>query len=149
MNMDSDGRGIASEAMVEQALEIIKENPKDDSVPRITGFVHAARHSELDRSHVDFLIDLENGDKVPLQVKSSERHAKRFERLNKAHKRFIPVIVVGFGETLQSVIDKVIGCIRYALKRLKRVAEQKIHLERTRRKKRRWFMRFHAPSMCH
>lgn len=149
MNMDSDSRGIANEAIVEQALENIQNNYTDDSVPRITGFVHAARHSELDRSHIDFLIDFENGDKVPLQVKSSERHAKRFERLNKAHKRFIPVIVVELGETLQSVINKVIGCIRYALKRLKRATEQRVHFGRTRRKKRRWFMRFHAPSMCH
>jgi hypothetical protein len=149
MKMDPDGRGIANEAMVEQALEIIKENPRDASVPRITGFVHATRHSELDRSHVDFLIDFENGDKIPLQVKSSERHARRFERLNKAHRHFIPVIVVKLGETLQSVINKVIGCIRYALKRLKRATEQKVYFEHTRRKKKRWFMRFHAPSMCH
>lgn len=150
MNADSDARGIASEAMVEQALQVIKENPKRvNLVARITGFVHAPRHSELDRSHVDFLVDFENGYKIPLQVKSSERHAKRFERLNKSHHYFIPVVVVKLGEAIDSVINKIVTCIRNAFKKLQRSTEKMVYMERIRRRKRRWCTRFHSPSMCH
>lgn len=149
MSNYSDERGVASEAIVEQALETIRRNPRHDLIPRITGFVHAARHSELDRNHIDFLISFEDDRHIPLQVKSSLRHARRFEKRNKAHKHFIPVVVVKLGEALESVIHKLIGCIQYAFKKMQKAIEQEVHFARMHRKKKRWCTRFYAPSMCH
>ncbi|MEK7609499.1 MAG: hypothetical protein AAB470_00045 [Patescibacteria group bacterium] len=150
MNIDSDEHGIASEAMVENALQQVQNKPNDDSIPKIKEFVHAKKNSALDRQHIDFLVKLENGLDVPLQVKSSERRRRRFERFNAKHRRFIPVIVVKIGEALESVINKVVACIKLALNTIRRVVNQKIHQKKVREQKRRKrCFRFFSPSMCH
>lgn len=150
MNIDSEARGIASEAMVEQALETIKNKSKKGLKSRIVSFIHARRHSALDRRHIDFIVKLETGDEIPLQVKSSERGRRRFVRKNTGHRCFIPALAVKTGEALASIINKVIGCITLAFNKLKREAEKIIHYNRVRsQRKKTWCVRTHPALMCH
>jgi hypothetical protein len=153
MNINSEARGIASEAMVEQALQAIQNKSKKGLRARIIGFIHARRHSELYRQHVDFLVTLEGGHEIPLQVKSSDRARRKFERRRVAYGRFIPVIVVRLGEAIESVINKVTDCIKLAFNKMQRETNRLIQVERIRstqpRKRKPWCVRFHAHSMCH
>lgn len=150
MNIDSEARGIASEAMVEQALETIKNKSKKGLRSRIVDFIHARRHSALDRRHIDFIVKLETGDEIPLQVKSSERGRRGFDRKNAGHKLFIPSLAVKVGETLESIINKIIGCISLAFNKMRREAEKIKHYNRVRsQRKKTWCVRFHPALMCH
>lgn len=146
---NSDSRGAASEAAVEQALNILKENKEKpkycSSIPKIADFVHAPRHSRLDRKKIDFLIILADGKEVPIQVKSSERGRRKFERRNKFLGISVSVVVVHAGEELSSLIRKIINCIKIAFNKVKRTVNQKVH----RRRLRRWYENRHAPCMCH
>jgi hypothetical protein len=146
--------GFANEAKVNAALKTIQKEPKYGLVSLIKGFIWAQRHSRLDKNHVDFLISLEGDKKLPLQVKSSERGKKKFERFCRSHGLFIPVIVVHAGEAIESVIKRIVEKINMAMSYLRRQADRIAFLDRMREKKRqrkqqRRFCRMHAPCMCH
>jgi len=146
---DSDARGIASEAMVEQALQTIDKKSLKGLISRVVGFIHATRHSELDKQHIDFLIMLENGYEIPLQVKSSDRGRRKFERKSTTYRRFIPVVVVKLGEAIESIINKVTECIRLAANKLRRDFDNRVHYERIRQKRKTWCSRYHVARMSH
>jgi hypothetical protein len=146
--------GFANEAKVETALKIIQKEQRYGLASLIKGFIWAQRHSRLDRNHVDFLVSLEGGIEVPLQVKSSERKRKKFEKFCKSLGLSISVIVVHIGESLESVIEQVVEKIKLALNSVQRQMNRIAFLNKMREKKRQRkqqqkFSRVHAPCMCH
>jgi len=147
--------GLASEAKVESALVILQNEPQKHGLKfAIKRFIRARKHSSLDRNHIDFLVTLEEGRDVPLQVKSSERKARKFEQFCKRLGIFIPCIVVHFGETVESVIKQIVEKIKLAGNVMERQANRLVFLEKMREQKRerrarRRFSRFSAPIMCH
>jgi|GEM_PF-1421209 hypothetical protein len=161
MNIDTSlAVGLASEAKVETALEILQKEPQRYGLTSmIKWFTRAERHSRLDRHHIDFLVTLEEGTDVPLQVKSSERGKRKFERSCKRRGISIPVIVVHFGETVKSVIKQIVEKIKLVSDSIQRSINRiaflnKVREEKRRRKeqhkqRRQECYRFHAPCMCH
>lgn len=151
MNNNNRDRGFASEAMVEQALVIIKSRKK--SVAEIKEIVHAPPNSNLDRNGIDFVVKLGNGYDVPLQVKSSTRAQKKFEKRCRRTGVWIPVIVVNFGVTIWNVVRQIIHSIKLVLNTAKHAMDERIHREKEkvarRQKKKSWCVRHFVPSMCH
>jgi hypothetical protein len=139
MNIDTSlAVGFASEAKVETALEILQKEPKRYGLKSmIKRFVRAGRHSRLDKSHVDFLVTLKEGTDVPLQVKSSERGRRKFERSCKRRGISIPVIVVHFGETVKSVIKQIVEKIKLVSNSIQRSINRIAFLNKVREEKRR------------
>jgi hypothetical protein len=149
-------KGLASEARVEEALRILKKKPWRYGLKfTIKRFRHAERNSPLDRRHTDFLITLEGGTNVPLQVKSSEWGRKKFERFCRRWNIFIPAIVVHFNEALESIIMQIVEKISLARDFFQRTMNQFIFSEengkqkRRRRRRQPRFRRFYAVNMCH
>jgi hypothetical protein len=103
----------------------------------ITRFIRAERHSRLDRRHIDFLVTLEEGTDVPLQVKSSERGKRKFERSRKRCGISIPVIVVHLGETMKSVIKQIVEKIKLVSDSIQRNINRIVFLNKMREEKRR------------
>jgi hypothetical protein len=155
MHLDSPlNVGFANEAKVETALKIIQKEPRYGLTSLIKGFIWAQRHSRLDRSHVDFLVSLEGGREVLLQVKSSERKRKKFEKFCKSLGLSISVIVVHIGESLESVIEQVVEKIKLAMNSVQHQMNRIAFLNKMREKKRQRkqqhkFSRLHMPCMCH
>jgi hypothetical protein len=140
MNINSDSKGIASEAMVEQALKTLK-NERIGLISPIREFIHAERHSRIDRAHIDFVVFLENGEEIPLQVKSSVRGARKFARRNQRFGRFIPIVIVNTEEDLRTIIHKVVECIRSTFNALRRKVDWETHLKRIRHTKKSYYIR--------
>ena len=144
-------RGAASEALVEQAIQTISRKRTDD-LPPIRSYVHADPNSNLDRRGIDFLVRLENGMDIPLQVKSSARGKRKFE---KSHRFgiFIPVVIVAAEEHISRVISRVIKCIKLIINLAKRQKDKFIYTARCKSMRR--FktsdrcVRHFAASMCH
>jgi len=160
MNIDSLAVGLASEAKVQTALAILQKEPQRYGLTSmIRWFVRAKRHSRLDRRHIDFLVILEEGMNVPLQVKSSERGKRKFERSCKQYGISIPVIVVHFGETIRSVIKQIVEKIKLVSSSVERSINRIVFLNKVREEKRRRkeqqrerqqeCYRFHTPCMFH
>ena len=145
-------RGIDSEAMVERALETLKKR-KDPAIPPIRKIVHAGQNSNLDRQGIDFLVELEGGVKIPLQVKSSTRGRRKFESRCRRIGISIPVVVASLSDALGIIINRVVASIRLVLNSLQRRAQQdahEIHARALRKiKKKAWCYRIHAASMSH
>ncbi len=148
MNLNSDCKGIASEAMVEQALVTIQNTRRNHDVG-IASYVHASRHSDLDRNHIDFQVNLLSGERVPIQVKSSDRGKRRFERKLRKSGMFIPVVVVHAGDSLQLIVRQVIECIRLAINYLKRKINWHTHIRRSRQMRRNKHFYRPNPAICH
>ncbi len=93
-------RGLGAEAAVSKALSEMKKGDK------IVSFYKTARRA--DKLHgIDFFVIRINGDKVPLQVKSSltgkSEHQKEFPN--------VPVIVVKFQDDTKVVKGKIRGAL--------------------------------------
>jgi len=144
-------RGEASEALVEQAIRTISRKKSDD-LPPIRSYIHADPNSHLDRRGIDFLVRLENGLDIPIQVKSSTRGKRKFE---KSHRFgvFIPVVVVAAEEHISRVINRVIQCIRLIINLAKRQKDRVIYAARCKSMRRAKTtdrcVRHFAASMCH
>ena len=149
--MSREHRGTASEALVEKALEIIGGQGRKD-LPKIAAVVHAYPNSFLDRQGIDFLVTLGDGKKIPLQVKSSSRGKRKFERSHRNHRQFIPVVVATIGEEIGLVINRVIKCIKLVLSKVRYQFNMRVDVMRRISRKRRtkdWCVRHFAPAMCH
>jgi len=144
-------RGTESEALVEEALCRIKERDYGLGSP-IVGFTHAAPNSELDRSKVDFAVQVSKDVEVLLQIKSSNNQRRKFEREMERFGKIIIAITVKAYEEIEQVVHKVVKGIRLALNKMRRKVNDAIAAGRERydapRRKDRFF-RFHAPRMCH
>ncbi|MFA6554062.1 MAG: hypothetical protein WCS89_00990 [Candidatus Paceibacterota bacterium] len=152
MNNNNRDRGFASEAMVKRALTILKRKKKPD-IAEITEIIHATPNSNLDRKGIDFVVKLENGYDVPLQVKSSKRAQKKFDKRCRRTGVWIPVIVVNIGVTIGNVIRQIIRSIKTVLNTARHAMDERIHREKEKasrkQKKKDWCVRHFAPSMCH
>ncbi|MEI7463368.1 MAG: hypothetical protein WCK03_03135 [Candidatus Taylorbacteria bacterium] len=148
--MNREYRGVASEALVEQAIQVIRRK-SDDKLPRIQSYMHAYPNSGLDRRGIDFLVRFENGLEIPLQVKSSTRGKRKFERAHRSGP-FIPVVIASIDEEIGIIINRVIQCMRLAINRVMRqVEKQRSMLQRRIRsiKNRDQCNRYFAARMCH
>ena len=101
--------GIASEAMVERALQqIIKEGGEVGRDPvRIVDFSKSPPNGIRDREGIDFIVTLDEAGQIPIQVKSSSIRGKRFERRRRNSRYFIPVVVVNWWENLEKIVEAV------------------------------------------
>ena len=147
-------RGIASEAMVEEALQQLTlkgEMIGRDGI-RIIDFSRSTPNNRRDRDGIDFTITLDDIGQIPIQVKSSETQRRQFERRRRRKSKiFIPVIVVNWWEDIGKIMRKVKNCIILVLNIAKGKMNEEIHRKRLAVAKRQKskFIRYHSPSMCH
>lgn len=146
-------RGSANEAMVEEALIAIMQRNGSNVLPPIERIVHAVPNSNLDRKGIDFIVKLKNGCDICLQVKSSKRARRKFEKKCRNIGISIPVIVVSTGMKFWQIVRSIVKTIKLVLDSLQRKTNEKIHQlriksERKRKKKDRCRRDF-AFCMCH
>ncbi len=177
MNMQSSieaiERGRASEAAVQEALKMLLGQPlkKKSKSPslyrRVIEFIHAKPNDELDRNHIDFLVFVESdvGGKVPvpIQTKSSELGAHRFEHRRKKFRWGpIQVVIVNASDTLVDVLAKVVKALEKGFNILRtEISRMLWHnresnaswklswSERHSRRAEQWCPRSGAAQMCH
>ncbi len=156
-----ESRGQTSERLFKEALLIIMRQQaaalrrgREPECPVVESFIHAEPNSPLDRQKIDFLLKGKNGRQVPIQVKSSNRRLRRFVRECRRLRLYIHPIVINPLDEMSIVINKVKKCLMQAFNSAKRLVERHVHIERTKKAKRRskkeWCYRVHAPMMsCH
>ncbi len=130
----SDQRCLASEAKAQEALDVIKTRGaiKGLKTPPIVEVIHKERHSWHDNKGVDFMAIAEGGLELPLQIKSSERGKKKFERRQRYHlsegKRVFvsEALVVDPDAPLETVISAMIGYLNRVYNFVRRMAEKAV-----------------------
>lgn len=155
--MNRENRGIYSETMVGQALLTIKNKGERSTLPPIIEIIHAKPNSSLDRQGVDYLIKLQTGHEIPLQVKSSTRAKRKFERHCKRFGKVIPVVVVGRCDHMSIIINRVWKSIQTVFNAILRQLNNRLHRARSKslswspRKasRKEWCYRLHRAQMCH
>lgn len=141
---NAHARGKRSEALVEQALCQIVES----GATLVKRFIHSAQNSLLDRHDKDFVLDT-GTDKIPLQVKSSERGRRKFENRHRRYGEQISVIVVRNDDTPETLISRIMAIIRRACQNAVRKIET-FKCRATLRRKERQSRICHPPySMAH
>jgi len=144
--------GIAREAMVELALlEIVKpERRKKRINPPIVKYVRAEKNSEMDARGVDFLITQANGTEIGIDVKSSVRRAQQTSHKNRRQNRLVGIVVVLETDTVESVVDKIIYCIKNLAAAVRRRRNQRLFVHRIRQKNRAQYHHYLADhrDMC-
>jgi len=147
--MNRNNRGKASEALVATALTILKNRLEkkykrgqhSNSVPLITNVVHAEPNSPLDRQKKDFVINFHGGQEVFLQVKSSERGRRKFNKICNRLGLSINVVVV---DPNNDVVERVVHRLFMIIKQVFDTARRAIASIRARtqrpvpKKRRQW-----------
>lgn len=123
----SHRKGELSETRVGEALDVIKEDDEildELGISRILRIRHATPNSDLDQRHTDFLVLIELKGKgedlqkvpIPIQVKSSERKRREFERwMTQQGMPHIRSVSVRVKEKSEHILDKVVQCLRTAI----------------------------------
>ena len=143
-------RGFDSESIVEAALCRLQERDYGLGNP-ILGFVHATPNSPLDRKQVDFLVEVQEGMEIELQVKSSWGQARKFEHKMRRLGRLVVVLVVRTNDYIERVLYRLVKSIKLALSKKQRQINNAIEATRARLKPK-WndrCRRFHSARMCH
>jgi predicted AAA+ superfamily ATPase len=113
-------RGERSESLVEQALALIAKTGQI-----VKSFSRTKSYSIEDKHGKDFIITTEEGNEIPLQVKSSDKAAKRFTNHAKhMHRKETPVIVVKDDDTEETIMDRLIRLIRAFCESLRKEIER-------------------------
>ena len=108
-------KGVESESLAFIAFQkMIKfgKGIRELKTPPIVGVIHAVKNSWLDRHGIDFVAILEDGHRIPVSVKSSERSQRKFKRqhrMRSAKAWFVALteaIVVRAKERMKSVIRR-------------------------------------------
>ena len=183
LNMYDCHRGYENEAVVGRALDTVKrrqearkeraESQLDEGgaprqeptrpkgqfrMPCIKKITHADPNSNLDRQGIDFLIELEDGKQVPLQVKSNNGQKRKFENRHRRFKEFIPVIVVNYRDACEPeraiwrLVRRIMKCIKQFLIVVSRAQiriSQRINEQQRKSSRKLRCFRYFAPSMCH
>ncbi len=87
--VDGHTRGLQSEEKALEALTIMSKpgiRIRKLQTPPVMDFVYARTMPTLERKGIDFVAILADGCEIPIQVKSSKRRARRFEREHKMRK---------------------------------------------------------------
>lgn len=134
-------RGLHSESLVEEALRVLIETKTF-----IKDFLRSKQYSLEDRRGKDFVVMTVTGEQIPLQVKSSERNARKFIRHRKHDNREeIPVIVVRDSDDKTSLASRLLTLIQNALACFRKVKEKVAQIQKRRK---RYGRICHAPSRC-
>lgn len=149
----SQNRGFHSEALVEEALEKWKQNPRPDrDVDVITDYVHAEPNSWLDKKGIDFVAESVDSFRTPIQVKSTNRAKRKFENFCRRKGLLILAIAVEARDTVGRVMWKIMkGIARFRRKcaELKRAPFIPIPKKSPRLRRRRFCQRYNPICMCH
>jgi len=165
-------RGFESEELAYEATCRIKHlGPKIATlkVPRIMSVMWARNNYMLQRQGVDIVVTFEDGHEIPIQVKSSERCAQRYERKHKFRRAkgwftvLAKTIVVDPLEDIRFTIKKIANYLNEAYmaitQRMNKIAEHRKrqalrrHTNLAPRKKFRFMHKFqhvvHNSCPCH
>lgn len=159
--------------VVKYALEILQNRANHGLNSPIVSFRRPSRHSELGSRRVQYVVTLENGDEVALQIKTSSYAMQKYLGWAKKCKSlifaiFVPQVIFrrsdNFQGHMESVIRKIVDTLNNAVNIMRRAVIHTVHQMRKEgrpanpndavvncraRNKPPQFYRPHLPCMCH
>jgi hypothetical protein len=129
-------KGLLSEKRASEALAVMVKRGKairELKTPPIIEIKSARGDTRLERKGIDFVVTHEGGYKIPVQIKSSKRGARRFARKHKLREvkkwftALTQAVVVEPFEDIKSVIRKIAHYLNTAFLAIKRFRDKTIH----------------------
>lgn len=161
-------------SVVRSALQYLMNNPRNKLPSQIVSIERPGYHSPLGRRRVKFIVTLEDGTAIALQVLNSHRAMQKFRGWVKKCRSLVFAIFVpeifrkkedSIHDIVQDVAGKIVEMIRQATSIFRRKVNSIVHHYRIRgnevnmsqvseyfctgRRIKQGYSRFHAPSMCH